>query len=74
MLAVHFVDLWLSQILPSPMCHDCRLAKMVSTPVVGMVSQNLWSFKSESQCYLQPAEDLAVSPDNASKDPLVLPL
>ena len=44
---------------------------MVSTPVVGMVSQNLWSFKSESQCYLQPAEDLAVSSDNASKDPVV---
>lgn len=39
---------------------SCRIARIACTPVVGMVSQQLWSFNSESQGYLQDAEGLEV--------------
>lgn len=35
---------------------------MVCNPVVGMVSQQLWSFNSESQGYLQRTDGLEVCP------------
>ena len=39
---------------------SCRIARIACTPVVGMVSQQLWSFNSESQGYLQDAAGLEV--------------
>lgn len=38
-----------------------RIARIACTPVVGMVSQQLWSFHSDSQGYLQSASGLEVS-------------
>ena len=37
-----------------------RLARLVRHPVVGAISQMLWSFNSASQGYLQPVPQLEV--------------
>ena len=37
-----------------------RLARLVRHPVVGSISQLLWSFNSASQGYLQPVPQLEV--------------